>query len=119
MSDFVNIGAVANDRTGDVLRTAFGKVNTLARQIIIGWADAGNYSGTFGYDSDGAPETTAITWPDGSAGVYTPTVKNTTDPSLVDAYTITHVDSALTITQPEVTRDEDGRISVQPALTAA
>lgn len=68
----------------------------------------GGYAMTaINYDSDKVITTASVIWPDGSAGVFTTTVKNT-EFLEVDAFTITHVDSGKTVTQPAVTRDSDG-----------
>jgi hypothetical protein len=55
-------------------------------------------------------------WPDGSDGVFTLTTKNNTWLA-VDAFTITHVTSGKIITQPAISRDSNGNISVKPAMT--
>jgi hypothetical protein len=68
------------------------------------------------YDGDGVVTTATVKWPDGSAGVFTTTVKNT-DFLVPDAFTITHVDSGKTVTQATVTRDADGNVTVKPAMT--
>jgi len=64
--------------------------------------------------ADGAPTSAAVLWPDGTAGVYTGTA-SVTFPGSIDAYTITH--GTTTYTQPAVTRDASGNITLQPAIT--
>lgn len=59
-----------------------------------------------------------VQWPDGSAGTFTATSVNATW-RLVDAFTVSHTDSGLTVTQAAVTRSADGQITTQPALTVA
>ena len=71
------------------------------------------FTGTITYTS-GAPTSAAVTWPDGTAGVYTGT-PSATFPGSIDAYTITK--GATTYTQPAVTRDTNGNITDQPAIT--
>lgn len=70
------------------------------------------------YDSDGVVTTATVKWPDGSAGTFTTTTKNSTWLA-VDAYTISHTDSSNTVTQTAVTRDVNGQVTVKPALTVA
>jgi hypothetical protein len=70
------------------------------------------------YDADGLLETATVRWPDNSSGVYTMTEKNTTW-LREDAYTITHASSSKTVTQPARTRDEFGRVVVEPNLTVS
>lgn len=81
------------------------------------WANAGAYSiSSATIDSDGVITTATVTWPDGSAGTFTRTTKNTTFLT-IDAYTVTHTDSGKTVTQPTMTRDSNGNVTAQPALT--
>lgn len=70
------------------------------------------------YDSDGVVTTATVSWPDGSAGTFTRTTKNTTFLA-VDAFTITHTASGKTVTQPAVTRDDFGAVTTKPALTVS
>lgn len=83
------------------------------------WAEAGAYELTaITYDTDGVVTTATVKWPDGSAGIFTTTAKNSTWLA-VDAYTISHADSGKTVTQAAVTRDGNGAVTVKPALTVA
>lgn len=63
--------------------------------------------------TNGAPTSAAVTWPDGTLGVFTGT-PSPTFPGSLDSYTITHGSS--TYTQPTVTRDANGNITNQPAI---
>lgn len=119
MPELVNIGTTANDGTGDQLRDAFNTLNGWADEIILGWAADGAYSPSAPptRDSDQTISSANIVWNgDGSAGVYTRTVKNATF-GLTDSYTVTHALSGKTVTQPTITRDSSGRVSIAPALT--
>ena len=64
----------------------------------------------------GAPTSAAVTWPDGTVGVYTGT-PSATFPGSIDSYTITR--GTVTYTQPAVTRDSAGNITNQPAITVS
>lgn len=66
----------------------------------------------------GLVATIAVKWPDGSLGTFTPIAVNSTHVA-IDAYSISHADSAKTVTQPAVTRDATGAVTDKPALTVA
>jgi hypothetical protein len=76
------------------------------------------FIGAITRDANGAPTSAAVAWPNGpdgtyTAGVYTGT-PSATFPGSIDAYTITK--GTKTYTQPAVTRDASGNITVQPAI---
>ena len=70
------------------------------------------------YDANRILESGTVFWPDGSAGVFTTTLKNTTWLDY-DAYTISHANSNKTITQATMTRDAFGDVTTKPALTVS
>lgn len=70
------------------------------------------------FDSDGVVTTATVLWPDGSAGVFTVTLKNPLF-FTIDAYTVTHASSNKTVTQAAVTRDSSGNVTAKPALTVS
>ena len=83
------------------------------------WTNSGAFAITSATrDSDGVITTATVAWPDGSAGTFTRTTKNATFLT-IDAYTVTHTDSGKTVTQTAVTRDSNGNVTAQPALTIA
>ena len=83
------------------------------------WTNSGSFAVISATrDSDGVITAAAVSWPDGSAGTFTRTTKNSTFLT-IDAYTVTHTDSGKTVTQPAVTRDSNGNVTTQPALTIA
>ena len=87
--------------------------DTLLRE----WTAGGDYTvSSATRDTDGLITTASVVWPDGSAGVFTTTLKNSTFLT-IDAYTITHVQSGKTATQAAVTRDLSGNVIAQPAIT--
>jgi len=125
----IGIGAAANDGTGDPLRTAFGKANdnfrglaggeTVFNETLKEWTTAEAFEVTsVTRDSDGVATTAVVKWPDGSAGTFTTTAKNTTWIA-IDAYTVSHADSGKTVTQSAVTRDSSGAVITKPALSVA
>lgn len=85
------------------------------------WTEAGAFEMlTVTYD---ATYTTVISsatvqWPDGSAGTFTTTSIDGTWEA-IDAFTITHDDTGLTVTQAAVTRNAAGYVTTKPALTVA
>lgn len=83
------------------------------------WTEGEAYEATSTtFDSDGVVTTATVKWPDGSAGTFTTTTKNSTWLA-VDAYTISHSDNGVTVTQASVTRNSDGAITSKPALAVA
>ena len=90
---------------------------------IAAWA--GNpddlYTGALTLDENGAKVSAAVAWPDGATGAYFATAINVDYPSVVDAYTITHVLSGTTktATQSAVTRDAAGVVIVYPPIAVA
>lgn len=115
-------------------KTAAGAINELYASIValdalvpaqgnqlIAWAESGAYQlATITYDGTytSVVSTATVLWPDGSAGTFTTTTINTTWQA-IDAYTISHTDSGLTVTQTAVTRNVDGEITTKPYLTVA
>lgn len=73
------------------------------------------FAGTITRNSDGAPTSAPVVWPDGTTGTYTGT-PSPTFPGSIDAYTITYGTTRV-YTQPTVTRDTAGNITNQPAIT--
>jgi hypothetical protein len=73
--------------------------------------------GTITRDGNGAATAADVEWPDGTEGAYTATTVSTAFPGAVDAYTVTYGDPATrTFTQPAVTRDANGAVTVRPAI---
>jgi hypothetical protein len=68
---------------------------------------------------DGAATTASIVWPDGATGTYTADTLSTDFPGATDAWHATYVvgGTTKTVTQPAVTRDVDGNVTAQPAIT--
>jgi hypothetical protein len=89
-----------------------GAVDTYAQLARDPWA---LFTGTITY-TNGAPTSAAVTWPDATTGVYTGT-PSSAFPGSIDAYTITK--GATTYTQPAVTRDASGNITLQPAIVVS
>jgi hypothetical protein len=70
------------------------------------------------YDADGVLTSATVVWFDGSSGVFTVTEIDA-DLLLPKSYTVTHALSSKTVTQPAVTRDADGNITVKPVRTVS
>jgi len=69
-------------------------------------------------DANGAITTASIVWPDGTAGVFTTDTASTAFPGAIDAWHATYLGTTTkTVTQPAVTRDANGAVTVQPAIT--
>lgn len=85
-------------------------------EVIIGWAASQSYASTsITRNDDGVVTAATVVWPDGSAGALSTTL-NATIPA-IDAYEITHVDSGVKAIQPTLTRNAQGAVTAQPALT--
>lgn len=87
--------------------------------LLLSWA----YNQTFqlvsgARDSNGALTSATIKWPDGINGVFTTDVASTAFPGAIDAWHATYLGTTTkTVTQPLVTRDANGAVTVQPAIT--
>lgn len=87
--------------------------------VLLGWA----YNQTFQLvsatrDTNGAVTTAAIKWPDGITGTFTTDTASVTFPGAIDAWHATYLGSTTkTVTQSAVTRDANGAVTVQPAIT--
>lgn len=88
-------------------------------QTLLAWAYAQSFqlvSAT--RDANGAITTASIVWPDGTAGVFTTDIASTAFPGAIDAWHATYAGTpAKTVTQPAVTRDANGAVTAQPAIT--
>lgn len=75
------------------------------------------FSGSITRDSNGAPTSAQVKWPDGVSGTYSGAA-SVTWPGSINSYTITRVGTPTkTFTQPTVTRDSNGAITTRPAIT--
>lgn len=70
--------------------------------------------GTLQRNQSNAITSGPVIWPDGTAGMYTATIDASYN--VPSSYTVTY-GSTVTVTQPTVTRNSDGYITVRPALT--
>lgn len=69
-------------------------------------------------DANSAIVTATIVWPDGTPGVFTTDVASIEFPGAIDAWHATYAGSpAKLITQTAVTRDANGAVTAQPAIT--
>lgn len=62
--------------------------------------------------------TASVAWPDGSTGVLAVSAYDTVS-GTPKAFTVTHVGSGRTVTQPAATFDGSGRVTTQPALVVS
>jgi len=99
-------------------------------QFLLDWGGANRALSTWAYaqsfqlvsatrDVNGAITTASIVWPDGATGTFTTDTASTAFPGAIDAWHATYVLGALTktVTQPAVTRDANGAVTAQPAIT--
>ena len=88
-----------------------------AMLLQFGGYPPGIFAGNVTVNTDGAPVSASVRWPNGVVGVYSGTA-STAFPGAVDAYTITYAGSpTITVTQPAVTRNDAGQVVNSPALT--
>ncbi|CAB3731527.1 hypothetical protein LMG22037_05621 [Paraburkholderia phenoliruptrix] len=92
----------------------------LLPQNLLEWA----YSSAFRLvsatrDANEAIVTASIVWPDGGTGTFTTDTASTAFPGAIDAWHATYVNGNVThtVTQPAVTRDSNGAVTAQPAIT--
>ncbi len=94
-------------------------IDGVSPAILMAWA----YAQTFQVvsatrDANSAITTATIIWPDGTAGVFTTDVASTAFPGAIDAWHATYASTpSKLITQPTVTRDANGAVIAQPAIT--
>lgn len=76
------------------------------------------FAGAVTLNDEGAPISAVVEWPDGKPGNYSGTA-SIDFPSALDAYTMTHISDAgtVTFTQPPVTRDSVGHVINRPPIT--
>lgn len=69
-------------------------------------------------DQNGAIVTANIIWPDGVAGVFTTDVTSVEFPGAIDAWHATYASTPpKSVVQAAVTRDTNGAVTAQPAIT--
>lgn len=123
--DLYNAHVAAVDPHGDrayanaaILAGAPGGA-TVNPQVLISWAEHVELIDiTYDVTETLVMASAVVKWPDGSAGVMTTTAIDATWKA-IDAYTLTHATSGLTVTQAAVTRNADGLITHKPELTVA
>ena len=78
------------------------------------------FAGAVTNDSDGAPVSAVVEWPDGVDGTYSGTA-SVAFPGSIDAYTVTRAgDTTTTFTQSAVTRNPTtGAITNRPPITVS
>jgi hypothetical protein len=85
-------------------------------QRLKEWAQGKDYQPIkIYYDVNGSVTSASVIWPDGSTGALNTSDWNPTHETF-DGYSITHVDSGKTVTQPAVIRNADGAITDKPEL---
>lgn len=108
MPDFVNPVAVSLQSADVVLNT-----------LLADWAAGSEFKAVSNVvrDSNGVLLSADIVWPNGVAGAFVTDSVNSVTPA-VDAYHATYLGTTTkTVTQPAVTRDANGAVTVQPAIT--
>lgn len=110
---FELIPDIASDYGGSVLPGP----QSVSEQLIQ-WTLTEAWAGTFTRDGNDTVTSAAVVWPDGSAGTFTTVTINATFLA-IDAFTVSHTNSGLTVTQAAVTRNSNGAVTVRPIPTVA
>ena len=79
------------------------------------------FAGAITYDSNGAPTSAVVKWPDGKDGTYSGT-PSVSFPGAISAYTVTRVvnGGTVTYTQPGITRDSTtGNVTNRPPIVVS
>jgi hypothetical protein len=87
---------------------------------LLAWAYGNLFQAvTVVRDANSAIVTANIVWPDGTPGVFTTDVASIAFPGAIDAWHATYVNGGVTktVTQTAVTRDANGAVMAQPAIT--
>ena len=115
----IRTAIVKDFEMGDLLEAVASVAGTIASSLLLTWA----YTQAFQLvgatrNSDGAITSATIKWPDGVNGVFTSDTLSTAFPGAIDAWHATYAGATTkTVTQPLVTRDSIGAVTVQPAIT--
>jgi hypothetical protein len=125
----VTLGAAANAATVNnplaeldaAIGVQGGGADAQENYLLAHWPAAlGNMTGAPTYDAvyTDVIETVNVDWPDGSAGVYTAVTIDATWEEPTE-WTLTHVDSGLTLTASGLVRNAAGQITTQMTLSVA
>jgi asparagine N-glycosylation enzyme membrane subunit Stt3 len=119
-TETVYVDKAGETRQATVAQVAAFSAASIATSLLLGWAYAQAFQlVTATRDANGAITTASVVWPDGATGTFTTDTASTAFPGAIDAYHVTYVQGAttLTVTQPAVTRDgTTGAVTAQPAL---
>lgn len=112
LADQVNVSKTAlTTAVAQAQAAAAAAANTL----ISTWARTSAFSYTAStVNGNGAMTSANVVWPDGTTGLYTADTLSGGFPGKVDAWHVTY--GSKTITQPAVTRNGAGVITILPAL---
>lgn len=122
-----SVGGLAGDELFEVVQKGSSRKVALLEVATFGesarnlsaWAYASAFRWvTVTRDTNGAPITANIVWPDGVVGVFTTDHASTEFLGAIDAWHATYQgDPVKTVTQPLITRDANGGVTAQPAIT--
>jgi hypothetical protein len=105
--------------------TSLARMGTSASALgekLLAWAYASSFQLVSAIrDSNDAIVSASIVWPDGATGAFTTDIASVDFPGAIDAWHATYVNGSTTktVTQPVVSRDAGGAVTVQPAITIA
>ncbi|BCG50063.1 hypothetical protein [Ralstonia phage RP13] len=114
------LGTPKTQELRDNFQAAKNDIEAIQNQYLLIWASTQTFTLVSGTrDSNGALLSANLLWPDGATGAFAADVVSTSFPGAVDAWHATHFDGVTTktITQALVTRDSNGGVIAQPAIT--
>jgi hypothetical protein len=136
IADTAIVHEIAHGDSSTTVQTEGGPVRSLAKLIadnqgaiesamalgtrLLEWAYGTSFQvASATRDVNGAIVSASIVWPDGGTGTFTTDTASTAFLGAIDSWHATYVNGAInhTVTQPAVTRDANGAVTAQPAIT--
>lgn len=111
--------AVAAETSSTQAAASASIVGGFSVNLLLTWANVQNFRlVSASRDSNGAIITAEIIWPDGILGVFTTLTPSVEFPGAIDSWQATYLGTIpKVLTQPAVTRDDNGAVVGQPAIT--
>lgn len=111
--------AVGRAEVAEMIAAEIEAVTASLAVLLLTWA----YAKTFQVvsstrDSNNVIVTASIVWPNGATGIFTTDIASEEFPGAIDAWHATYVigPTTKTVSQPAVTRDSNGFVTMQPAI---
>lgn len=116
LSTVAPISASSGSPTAFLTQAAYAAGTAQLYAVLAALLDA-LIVGTITRDANEAAISAGVVWPDGTVGTYTALVVSSAFPGAVDSYRVTYGSPVTrTYTQPTVTRDASGAVTIRPAI---